>query len=224
MVAGVGRLGRRVGVTVALAVGLLAGGSAGALTLSYDVIDGTAGVFAPTGTGIFIVSQNLDGLLTLETPAALDVGATLEYTDFAMAGTGRLCPGCDTLGIEIALSTSAVSTLEVLDDPVEPGTFASAGELFTIWTITGDTWTLDLAVSAVTRFFGSRNDISSSFFSHNYQITSIVPLGDVPDGVDLSALRVFKFDSAVVPEPGTLLLMAGGLLGLASARASRRRR
>jgi len=203
---------------------LVAGGSAGALTLGYDVIDGTAGVFAPGAGGVFVVSQNLDGTIELETPGALEAGATLAYTDFFMAGTGRLCAGCDVVGIEIALDTSAVSTLEVIDDPFDPGEFASVGDIFTIWTLTGDTWSLDLAVSATTRFIASRNDLSTTFFSHNYEVTSIVPLGDIPDGVDISPLEVFKFDSAVIPEPGTLVLMAGGLLGLAASRPVRRRR
>ena len=216
---------RRVGLVGLLSISWLwlAGGAASALTLPYDVIDGTAGVFAPTGGGVFIVSQNLDGSLTLETPGVIETGAVLTYTDFELAGTGQLCSTCDVVDLDIVLDTAETSTLEVIDDPADPGMFASQGELFTIWTLTSDTWTLDLAVAAETRFLASRNDVSSTFFSHNYQITSITPLGPIPDGVDISNLEVFKFDSAIVPEPGTLLLMAGGLIGLAASRSGRRR-
>lgn len=221
MVAGVGMNGRWLGVAAIVAAGMLAGGSATALTLGYDVIDGTAGIFAPGGSGIFVVSQDLDGSIELETPGALAIGAVLEYTAFEMAGTGRLCESCDELTIEIALNESLLSTLDVVAGSGPTG-LAGEGELFTIWTLTGDGWTVDLEVAATTRFLTSRNDISSTFFSHNYRITDINPLGEVPDGVDLSSLQVFKFD-AVVPEPGTLLLMAGGLLGLATRRPRRER-
>jgi hypothetical protein len=213
---------RRVGrlLMAAATSGLLLAtwaGSASALTLAYDVVDGTAGVFAAAGGSLFVVSQNLNGSIALETPGNLEIGAVLEYTGFMMAGTGQLCAACDEIGIEMVLDGSLSSTLEVVDDPIEPGTFASEGELFTIWTLSGDFGSLDLAVSAVTRFFGSRNDVSSTFFSHNYRITSITPLGPIPDGLDLSNLEVFKFN-AQVPEPGTLLLTVGGLTALAAFR------
>ncbi|MDH3687086.1 MAG: PEP-CTERM sorting domain-containing protein [Myxococcales bacterium] len=214
MVAAVGMTGRWIGVVAIVAAGILAGGSATALTLGYDVVDGRAGIFSTSGPGIFVVSQDLDGSIELETPGALEIGAILEYTGFEMAGTGRLCGSCDELDIEIALDSSVLSTLEVIPGS-NPGDLAAEGEIFTIWTLTGDGWTLDLEVAATTRFLTSRNDISTVFFSHNYRITEINPLGEIPDGVDISNLEVFKFD-AVVPEPGTLLLMASGLLGLAT--------
>jgi len=223
MVAGVGMNGRWFGVAVIVAAGMLTGNSATALTLGYDVIDGTAGIFSPGGSGVFVVSRDLDGSIELETPGALEIGAVLEYTAFEMAGTGRLCESCDELTIEIALNESLLSTLEVVAGSGPTG-LASDGDLFTIWTLTGDGWTVDLEVEATTRFLTGRNDISSTFFSHNYQITNITALGHVPEGVDISSLDVFKFDSAaVVPEPGTLLLMAGGLLGLATWRPRRER-
>ncbi|MGI9430978.1 MAG: PEP-CTERM sorting domain-containing protein [Myxococcota bacterium] len=214
MVAGVGMTGRWIGLVAIVAAGLLAGGSATALTLGYEVVDGRAGIFSTSGPGIFVVSQNLDGSIELETPGALEIGAILEYTEFQMAGTGQLCASCDDVDIEIVLDSSATSTLEVIPGGGATGNSA-VGEIFTIWTLAGDGWTLDLEVAATTRFLTDRNDISSVFFSHNYQITEINPLGEIPDGVDISNLEVFKFD-AVVPEPGTLLLMASGLLGLAT--------
>jgi hypothetical protein len=212
---GLGTAGRCLLALSAALLGSLSfpASDAQAVSLSYDVVDGTAGVFGTDG-GVFVVTQNLDGNLALESPGSLMAGSVLTYTEFELEGTGQLCEGCEQVAFDIVLDESVSSTLSVIDDLDNPGTLDGVGEIHTLWTITGGFGAIELAVTADTALVGDRNVIAQDYFWHTYEITSVVVLSNVPAGVDLSSLDRLKLTA--VPEPGTFLLLAAGLGGLAA--------
>ena len=175
------------------------------------------------------LSDDLSGLLALSTddPDLFLEDQKLRVDEFSLTGTAKLCDRCMEHAIEIALDPRFDSILELDDGALE-------GKIKMILTIEGAGKELTLFAR------GRTTDPESNFATPEFvSLLLALDLDEFDDfeekgrgrfgfrthgGFDDDDGRIFlQAQGPVVPEPGTFLLLGGGLFAMTLAAQHRRR-
>jgi hypothetical protein len=209
------------GITLSLQISALPGIATGG---------GTTTAFVSSGGGGFTENAGLFGPATVVIPKSLFTGVpSISGLTVANFGNGTKVVSSGGAGVGGLAGTALVNVLQFAALPVplsvvgSPGATATAALGAIAITVTGNGWTTGTAVltgvTSGTALGGNTNTVSlagsdSRTASHAGQITLVSPfkaITSVAGTLPGFAIQVLNF----VPEPGTLLLLGGGVAGLA---------